>query len=29
MILTAATIFQEKGYRASTLNDIAAALNTD
>ncbi|MCU1655006.1 MAG: putative TetR-type transcriptional regulator [Pseudonocardia sp.] len=29
MILTAATIFQEKGYRATTLNDIAEALTTD
>jgi len=27
VISTAARLFQEKGYRATTLNDIAAALN--
>jgi len=29
VIHVAATVFQEKGYKAATLNDVAAALETD
>jgi len=29
VIHVAATVFQEKGYKSATLNDVAAALDTD